>query len=132
MRSRRLAHHHNVPASTAAPSSRPTIDGRPNRTASPGSEALSPVSGTGSVAAIRSHSHPLDGPATRTPTSVATTAAAIPARMGTHRCCTAGSSSNGASDGLSATVIPNSTAASTGRARRSASHPPTRPASSSG
>lgn len=117
---------------TIAPSNAPSTDGTPNRTASPGSEALSTVSGTGAVTAMRSHSNPLDGPAISTPSSVAAAAEISPARNGTQRRCTAGSSSSGASDGLSATVIPKSAAASTGRPRRSAIQPATRPASSSG
>ena len=68
----------------------------------------------------------------RTPTSVATAAEISPARSGSQRRCTAGSSSNGASDGFSATVTPNSTAASTGRPRRSAIQPATSPTSSNG
>ncbi|GAA1274185.1 hypothetical protein GCM10009609_41710 [Pseudonocardia aurantiaca] len=110
----------------------PTTDGTPKRTASPGSEALSTVSGTGSVTAMRSHSNPLDGPATSTPSSVAPAADSRPARMGTQRRCTAGSSSSGASDGLSATVTPYSTAASTGWPRRSAIQPAASPTRSSG
>ncbi|GAA3097687.1 hypothetical protein GCM10010464_71480 [Pseudonocardia yunnanensis] len=132
MRSRWRPIQVSVPMRTTAPSSVPSTDGTPNRTASPGSEALSTVSGTGSVTAMRSHSNPLDGPATSTPSSVATAAEISPARNGTQRRCTAGSSSSGASDGLSATVIPKSTAASTGRPRRSAIQPATRPASSNG
>ncbi len=122
----------SVPTSTTSPSAAPTPDGRPNRTASPGSEALSTVSGTGAPKAIESQSRPLRGPHTAIPTSDATAADAIPARSGTQRRCIAGSSSTGASEGLSATVIPNRTAASTGLSRRSATQPPTRPTSSSG
>ncbi len=95
-----------MPISTAAPSTAPSTDGSPKRTASPGSEALSTVSGTGSDSAIRSHVSPLDGPAASTPTSVATAADRSPARNGTHRRWTSASSSTGASDGLSATAIP--------------------------
>jgi hypothetical protein len=132
MRYRWRPHHISVPTSTAAPSNVPSTDGTPNRTASPGSEALSTVSGTGSVTAMWSHSNPLDGPATSTPRTVAAVAAPRPVHSGTHRRCTAGSSSSGASDGFSATVMPKSTAASTGRPRRSAIQPATRPASSNG
>ena len=89
MRSRWRPHQTRVPTSTATPSSIPITDGTPNRTASPGSEALSTVSGTGSLNAMRSHSGPLDGPATSTPNSVATAADASPARSGTQRRCTA-------------------------------------------
>ena len=90
------------------------------------------MSGTGSENAIFNHSIPLDGPATSTPNSVAAAAEISPARSGSQRRCTAGSSSNGPSDGFSATVIPYSTAASTGRPRRSAIQPDTSPTSSNG
>jgi hypothetical protein len=84
----------------------PTADGSPSRTATPGSEALSAVSGTGSLRPIRSHCSPLAGPATSTPSSDAAAAPPNPAAAGRHRRSTSGSSSNGASDGLSATVTP--------------------------
>ena len=132
MRSRRRPHQTNVPTSTATPATKPITDGSPKRTARPGSEALSTVSGTGSEKAIFSHSIPLDGPAANIPNSVAPAAEASPARSGTQRRCTAGRSSNGPSDGFSATVIPYSTAASTGRPRRSAIQPATRPTSNTG
>ncbi|MDF3049948.1 MAG: hypothetical protein K0R87_1586 [Pseudonocardia sp.] len=78
----------------------------PNRTARPGSDALSTVSGTGSISPIRSHSSPVPGPAMSTPSSDATAAAARPAAPARQRRVTSGSSSSGASDGLSATVTP--------------------------
>ena len=74
----------------------PTADGSPSRTARPGSEALSAVSGTGSVRPIRSHCSPLAGPATSTPSSEAAAAAPNPAAAGRHRRSTSGSSSSGA------------------------------------
>ena len=79
-----------------------------------------------------SQASPLAGPHTATPTSDATTADATPARSGAHRRCATYSSRTGASEGLSDTVIPNSTAASTARPRRSASQPATSPTSSTG
>ena len=115
-----------------SPATSPSVGGRPSRTASPGNEALSTVSGTGELNAMESHASPLDGPQTATPTSDATAADSTPAHSGAHRRCAAYSSSTGASEGFSATVIPNSTAASAGRPRRSASHPATSPTSSSG
>jgi hypothetical protein len=95
-----------VPTSTASPSTVPTAEGSPNLMARPGSDALSTVSGTGSVRPIRSHSSPLPEPATSTPSSDAAAAAPRPAARGRQRRVTSGSSSSGASEGLSATVTP--------------------------
>jgi hypothetical protein len=107
----------------------PNADGTPNRTARPGSEALSTESGTPSAKPIRSHSSPLPSPATSTPSTDALAAAPKPAAAGRHRRSITGSSSSGASDGLSATVTPYSPAASSGCPRRSAIQPATRPTS---
>ena len=85
MRSRCRPHQTRVPISTAAPAAMPSTAGTPKRTARPGSEALSTVSGTGSEKAIFSHSSPLDGPATSTPSKVAPAAAPSPARTGNQR-----------------------------------------------
>ena len=90
------------------------------------------MSGTGELKAMWSQVSPLAGPQIATPTSEATTADATPARSGTQRRCATYRSRTGASDGFSATVIPNSTAASTARPRRSASQPATSPTSSTG
>jgi len=124
-------HQARVPASTASPATLPTGVGRPSRAASPGSEALASTSGTPSLSAMPSHVSVLDGPAASAPTAVAPAAASSPVRSDTQRRCTNASSSTGASDGLSATVTPWHAAASTGRPRRSATHPATNPTSSS-
>jgi hypothetical protein len=110
----------------------PSADGSPNRTKSPGSEALSTESGTGSAKPMRSHSSPLRGPATTTPRSDAAAAAASPVAAGRHRRSTTGSSSSGASDGLSATVTPKSAAPSSGCPRRAAIQPAVSPTSRTG
>ncbi|OLM33297.1 hypothetical protein Ae717Ps2_4193 [Pseudonocardia sp. Ae717_Ps2] len=95
-----------MPTTIAAPTRVPTTVGTPQRSAWPGRDALSGVGPTGSASAIVSHWNAVGHPATATPTSVATAAAAIPARNGRRRACTAGSSSTGASEGLRATVTP--------------------------
>ena len=81
---------------------------------------------------MRSQASPLLGPHTATPSNDATTADTTPARSGAHRRWAAYSSSTGASEGFSDTVIPNNTAASTGRPRRSATQPATSPTSRTG
>ncbi|GEL25141.1 hypothetical protein PSU4_40950 [Pseudonocardia sulfidoxydans NBRC 16205] len=121
----------NVATSSSPPATVPTVEDNPNRTATPGSAALSTTSGTAVVRPIRSHSTPLDQPAAATPTSVATAAPATPATPGRHRPCTKGNNRTGANDGLNATATPYSTAASIGRPRRSAIQPAASATSSS-
>jgi len=127
----RLPSTTNVATNSSPPATVPTVDDSPNRTATPGSAALSTTSGTAVLSPIRSHSSPLDQPAAATPTSVATAAPAIPAAPGRQRPCTKGSNRIGASDGLNATATPYSTAAGIGCPRRSAIQPATSATSSS-
>jgi hypothetical protein len=122
--------HHSVPTTTARVTSQPTTPGPPRRATSPGSEAFASTSGAGVPVARCSHSNALDGPATSTPATLVTPAEAIPAQSAGHRRWASGISSNGASDGLSATTTPSSTAESSGRPRRWASQASTSPASS--